>query len=222
MNCVEFESLKKEFAHGQLSAQLHERCEQHLTSCSGCLEAWVGVSEEDFVRTQTLQSLLGTDASVCEFANTQLSELWDDTPSASARLLLDEHVNECDECMDLSRLMNQLRVDLPHLAEAQPSLDFSSRVWASVEQKQKQIPSRVGALLSKWAQRPRFTLEVSYAGTLLWLVLFGVPVNSAGLDQVSSSFERISEVLVETSTRQSKRLSQVYDQLNTEIRLRSK
>ena len=185
MNCQNFTDKFAAFVAANLTAQQMHECELHMTSCEHCLELWaVHCGALDESGTVTGQQNLGEimlaanldpcsecEALLCDFVDQQL----DDTNNA----LLTMHLETCETCLDTANALIGLNRDLPSLAYIRPPADLLDKILTRTmpwPQRWRNTFSAFSAGLKHMTLRPRFSLEASFMGTILWVIVFGIPV----------------------------------------------
>ncbi|MCP4654631.1 MAG: hypothetical protein GY856_04335 [bacterium] len=114
-------------------------------------------------RDRLVDSILErTSRSPCERTQQRLCELVDGTLDGAGARRVRRHLRGCRECRSLAAALTALSEDLP--AAALPWQERLTRGWER--------------MVRGWAdflQRPRFTLEAAYVGTMALAVLFISP-----------------------------------------------
>ncbi len=157
---------------------------RHLLTCPRCEEfmrnLWSGLPEED--HSNLTQSILArTSGKSCGQASGLMCDLVDDILDDAQAQLVHLHLAHCPECSRTVAVLTELKHALPELAELQPAPGFTRRVLAALpifEARQPGWKGKVRAWFANLPQRPRFSLEAAYLGTLLILLLFGNPFAS--------------------------------------------
>ena len=108
--------------------------------------------------------------------------------------------------------MQSLYQDLPTLAHIPPPADLVDQILTRTSARPKQptvsLLNRLPTLSTNFTgllRRPRFSLEASFAGTLVWLLIFGTPVHSNDLAvQNPAMFDLVRRETVQLHVKASK------------------
>jgi hypothetical protein len=92
--------------------------------------------------------------------------------------LLRAHLETCEGCAALSRILAGLQETLPLLAEIEPGEEFTAQVLARTPPRRSPLrawAARLGRALEALLARPRLAWEGAYLGVALLAVVFGLP-----------------------------------------------
>lgn len=143
--------------------------------------------------------LARTSGSPCRQAEEQLSEFVDGQLFGLDHQLVHRHARGCEGCGPLVGALNQLREDLPPLAELSPGEGFMARVLAATSRSQDPLRLRGWRHrlegLVRLTRRPRLHLEAAYLGAIvIWLLVLAPFAPLQGLpQQVSALFDSRQE-----------------------------
>jgi hypothetical protein len=151
--------------------------------------------EEAFV-----QSVLArTSGRACDRAEGQLGDYLDGTLDHDDAGLVAEHLEHCAPCRAVARMIAEMRAPLRRMATIDPGPGFTAavigattgarapsreraRALAPLGARPRALALAPAALWMRWCEiwqtlvaRPRFALEAAYVGTLLLMLLVGLP-----------------------------------------------
>lgn len=180
MNCAELEALLEELAAGALDEGRQTACETHLLGCERCaglaelatVPVAAGVDGEAGLAADILRR---TSGGACDSAEEMLATRGETPLPAAENSLLAVHLTHCDGCRALDRALAALERDLPTLCELSPGPAFVARVMAASLPLGTRLRRWGQRAWPRWVRRPRFALEMAYALTALFVVLFNIP-----------------------------------------------
>ena len=188
MQCEKFKSDLADFIAGSLADDELQKCKHHLVECSNCFallsekiasESLLSDKQNDQL---TAIVLGGLKLNPCQQSESQLCDYIDGSLDAAAQRLLQSHLEDCENCTELTATLRILDTEIAGLAEPQLVPDLSARILAKTTAIDVAVPlsSRtrqidIGALFANLMRRPRFPLEAAFAATIVWTTLFGVP-----------------------------------------------
>ena len=112
-----------------------------------------------------------TTGSACEAAEPLLTALVDGELGRTERELVGSHIAHCAACHALVAVLGALGSDLRSFVDVEPDTGFVDDVLA--------VTCDALPAWSEWRRvlllRPRFSLEAAFAGSILFILLFGVP-----------------------------------------------
>ncbi len=186
MDCKQFLERLEDFLDGRGSAGQMQAGRNHAGECVDCREL-LEILGEDPGGTPvavppglTRQILRETCGAPCESARKQLGEYVDRMLGSEDAELIRLHLSGCEDCSALSGVMVRMSEDLPLLAELTPDAGFVEEVLAGTGQRRRPAISWAARLAEAWAgllQRPRFAWEGAYIGTMMFILLFGIPTS---------------------------------------------
>jgi len=174
-----------DFQEGRLSAGEQRAAEAHVHDCEECrgllaiTRGDLGSLPEDGGRELTRSIIERTSGPTCPRVEFFLCDLVDGELDAENSHLVALHLDHCPACRTIADNLVTLRAVLPDMAEIEPDGSFTPEV---VEATSRWRPFRPGLrtrLLAGWSrlvQRPRFSFEAAYVGTLVLVLAFGNPI----------------------------------------------
>ncbi len=129
----------------------------------------------------------------CAAAQEQLLEdAWIEaaTPPSQPLSLLAQHLQHCESCRALLSALQMSQSGLPVLRHRQAPAGLLERTLQKTAG--LQAPQRLRKLsrLQHWLLRPRFALESAYLGSLLFVLVVGLPVsNAVDVQQLELQFD---------------------------------
>jgi hypothetical protein len=133
-----------------------------------------------------------TSGSACPRVEESLCSYVDEELNAEDSQLISAHLDSCPSCRALADGLVMMNGELPLLAEVEPDAGFARSVLEATSRWRPFRPSPRTRFLTWWnrlIQRPRFSFEAAYVGTLVLVFAFGNPVpalRSIAMDIVSS------------------------------------
>jgi len=188
MNCTAFEQRLERYQAGTLPEAERREIDRHLCHCAACrtlLEVLLS-SERQTGQVDLSQAVLSqTIGSACGKCRSLLGDLLDGTLDGIEGELIMSHVDSCASCGSLFRVMSEMAEVLPRMREMEPDASFVSDILRSTRALKPETSalSRILDFLRRLMERPRFSWEAAYLGTLLVFALFGTPfspVHDAG------------------------------------------
>ncbi len=195
MDCKQVLDRLEDFLDGRGSAGQIQAGRIHAGECVDCREL-LEILGEDPGGTpitvppgMTRQILRETSGAPCESARKQLGEYVDRMLGLEDAELIRLHLSGCEDCSGLSSVMVRMSDDLPLLAELTPDAGFVEEVLAGTGQRRRPAISWAARLAASWTgllQRPRFAWEGAYIGTMMFILLFGIPTSPlAGVSRMA-------------------------------------
>ena len=186
MNCEGFDRRLDALLDGACSADEWREAEAHLRGCARCgrlFEAALGRAGglDEAGHAQLTDSIIAaTSGGACAAARDRLGDLADGLLDPFDRELVDAHLTRCRSCAEVAGAVARSARVLPSFAEMEPPSFFATRVFAATSRRPPQpaLGERLAAWLARLARRPRFSLEVAYACTLVLLLILGDPVKA--------------------------------------------
>lgn len=177
IDCAGLEARLEVLVSGGLAAEARRACEEHLSECARCADlvelAALPAPAVPEGTALVAEVLRRTSGAICESAEKMLAARSGN--QAPATELLEVHLTHCDGCRALDRALAALALDLPELAELPPGPGFVNRVMAASLPPSARLRRWRHRTWPAWVRRPRFALEMAYALTALFVVLFSVP-----------------------------------------------
>ncbi len=177
MRCSEFRKVMQRIGDEDLPVWLRDAWENHLGSCSECLDHYAAsIEPHDAGEALTNSILLNTSLDPCvPFQEAMCSDL-DGELDQPGQESLQRHLGECPACRELAEHMPLVANGLQGLEEAAPPANLVEVVLSQTSVKREQ-ESRLFSPVQKLLRRPRFSLEFSFIATVLWFSVFGLPSN---------------------------------------------
>ena len=222
MNCSLFSEILADFQEGKLSPCEQAAAEAHVGMCSACRRLLdIALGEISLLpgdgNDELTRSILDrTSGPVCSHVE---SLLWD---FAGGKLDKDDcqlivlHLEHCSSCKSVAGELALLWEELPAMSEIEPGDSFTGDVIRATS---GHLPTRSGfqkrlaALWNLLVQRPLFSYEAAYVGTLVLLLAFSplLPFREYALQKMPSALIRpaanyLISVWAETKTPISERL----------------
>jgi predicted anti-sigma-YlaC factor YlaD len=195
VDCLTFLDRLAGLLEGSSTPSERAAADEHATSCPECgelLRASRGESAGHSSRERgagfladgshgaadMVRSVLArTTGAGCGPAERQLCDFVDGALDPAAASLLAAHLDHCPSCSALAESLRGMTAVLASLAELEPDPRLLPAVLNATSRRPRR--SRLATLISDWSQvllaRPRFSLEAAYAGTLLFVLVFGNP-----------------------------------------------
>jgi hypothetical protein len=186
MNCKEFRGNLSAFSSEQLDNASRVECETHITTCAECLDLWLSNCPSEFRLAnnpdkELVNSILqATNSNTCSEAGDLLVDYIDKALDLSTSEILSGHLANCSSCNKTAMALRQLKYDLPHIALREPPADLLEAVLRQTLPWPTRLIRKISTAnfnFSNLIYRPRFSLEASFLGTILWLAVFGLPNN---------------------------------------------
>jgi anti-sigma factor RsiW len=184
MDCSGFENILADFQEGKLSPHEQSASERHLEECARCrrlldivcgnLDILPAGARDEFARS----ILEYTSGPVCGGIESRLCSFVEGGLSKEQSQLVALHLEHCNDCKSIAAVLRELQDVLPTMAEIQPDESFTREVVRLTGGRRYHRGSLANRLLTWWngmVQRPRFSLEAAYVGTLILVLLFSVP-----------------------------------------------
>ncbi|HYK87966.1 MAG TPA: zf-HC2 domain-containing protein [Acidobacteriota bacterium] len=188
MNCSAFEIRIERLHKGLLTPAERQEVEGHLKLCSSCREL-ARLASVDFEapllrqpHDLTRSILERTSGPACGRAQEHLCEFVDGNLENDYEEILSLHLEGCSGCSALVDSLRELKDILPQLGEIDPGLTFSFRVLRATSRQLVKPRVSLWPRVQRWwlrlIQRPRFSLEAAYLGTILLVCVFGNPLTA--------------------------------------------
>ncbi|MFB3902246.1 MAG: zf-HC2 domain-containing protein [Acidobacteriota bacterium] len=184
MNCAAFERRLEQYQAGTLPEMERREAEVHLDHCNSCRGLFEALqSGENQPDQQDLSGavLSRTTGSACGRCRDLLGELLDGVSEDVESELVRSHLATCAPCSALFQTMSEMAEILPRMRETVPDSLFVPDVMRSTRAfgRDHKGLSRILDFCRMLAERPRFSWEAAYLGTLLVFGLFGTPFSPA-------------------------------------------
>jgi anti-sigma factor RsiW len=185
MNCNGFGVILADFQGGTLSPGERAAAESHLRACDACRRLLAiacgnaGILSEEKSRALTRSIIERTSGSACPRVEEQLCSLVDDELDHENSQLVALHLDYCASCKAVADSLKIMREVLPEMAKMEPGRNFTREVVGATSGWRPFRPGLRTRLLTWWnrlVQRPRFSYEAAYVGTLASVFVFGSPV----------------------------------------------
>jgi hypothetical protein len=191
MNCQECERLLEDSFEVALSEKDLARLTDHLKGCLSCRQYQAILEGEtdllashnqDYLTHAVLQSTSGPSCVQAE----ELLCLDVGEVSRDEHGLLAAHVRFCPRCSNIQAWLEVAKVVLPALSEFDPGERFTASVLRATSDSPAPAPTWSANLrrhIGRLLERPRFSWEAAYVGTLLLLALVGNPAEYLRTDE---------------------------------------
>jgi hypothetical protein len=177
--CSRIEANLDLLATGRASPEEHSFAEAHARTCEGCrrlLKAARGEldlpagSHEDLARSIVEM----TSGPACDRAMQSMCESLDGMLEPARVEILRLHVDHCPGCRRFAAALQLMHEVLPEMAEVDPGAGFTADVVRVTRSTRRAGIRRFhpGHLWNRLINRPLFTWEAAYAGTLVVALLF--------------------------------------------------
>jgi len=199
MNCRTFARILADLQEGTLSPGDRAAAAAHASACDRCrrlravAEGRIDVLSEEAGRDLARAIVQRTSGSACPRAEACLCDFVDGVLDEVSSQLVTVHLESCTDCRALAVGLAELKQTLPEFAELDPGRGFTRAVVAQTSAYRPFRPDLRSRLLAWWTrmvQRPRFSFEAAYLGTLVLVLAFGNPVFPTGnlaLEKLGSS-----------------------------------
>ncbi len=188
MNCSDIEDTLDKFQQGLLSAEERQAFDAHLETCLSCRGLMKAVSGSlDIPPLPVPQDLTGsilerTSGRACGRARELLCDYSDGALDSSYAEIISLHLEHCSECTALAQSLAELNEMLPQMGEIDPGMGFTFRVLRATSRRPRESRPSISVRLKQWwlrlIQRPRFSWEAAYLGTVILVSLMGNPLNT--------------------------------------------
>ena len=184
MNCRQFERVLADFQEGSLRSDERTAAEAHLAECEACsrllaiARGKLSLLPEEMSRELALSIMERTSGRACPHVMERLCSYVDGELNSEDSQLVHAHLDSCTACSALADALAVMARDLPQLAEIEPDGEFAQYVIKATSQWRPFRPSYRTRFLTWWnqlVQRPRFSFEAAYVGTLALVFVFGNP-----------------------------------------------
>lgn len=191
MRCLAFEKRLSAFLNGDLSAEGRVAMTTHLESCPECRQTAqivrgdFDLEPEDIPEDFASEVLELTSGTTCRQARHHLCKLADGELSADYAKVVASHLRTCMECSGLFVALTELAEVLPEMVLLEPDASFTADVLARTVRagEVSPQPNRIQRFLDSIVQRPRFSWEAAYVGTLFMVTVWGVVATPAVLEE---------------------------------------
>jgi hypothetical protein len=213
VNCELFAKILADFQEGKLRFGEQSAAEAHLKECDSCrrllaiARGKLSVLPEEISRELALSIIEHTSGSACPRVEECLCSYVDGELNSEVSQLVSSHLDSCPACRTIADKLRIMAEELPQMAEIEPAVEFAQKVLGATSRWRPFRPSLRTRFLTWWnrlIQRPRFSYEAAYVGTLVLVFAFGNPVTplrSITLEIVDPSWfqpairERVSKIL---------------------------
>jgi len=182
MRCSDFEKRLGAFLNGDLAAAEREAALMHLENCSECRQTTQIARgdmdlEPERSRGDFVSAVLElTSGATCQHARRHLCDFVDGVLTCEYSRVVAGHLQTCSECSALFVALTELAEVLPEMALLKPDHSFTDDVLALTISSPEEVcrtPHPVWRFLETIFQRPRFSWEAAYVGTLLIMAIWG-------------------------------------------------
>ncbi len=187
--------------------------DEHVRACDTCrtlrevAEGRISILPQEIGRELTRAILQRTSGSACPRVEACLCDFVDGDLDEVSSQLVELHLDSCVSCRSLADGLAALKEALPDFAELDPGHDFTRMVVAETSGWKPYRPDWRTRFLAWWTrmvQRPRFSFEAAYLGTLVLVLTFAnpiLPLGNVALEKIGTSSilpsarEAVSKVL---------------------------
>ncbi len=189
MNCGTFTRIVADFIEGKLPSDEQAAAMVHARDCDACrnlmaiLSGKINTLSDERGREMVHSILQQTSGSACPRARDQLCDFVDGRLDEADLQLVGLHLNFCPDCRSITRELAAMKEDLPELAAIEPDRHFTRSVIEATSGRRPYRPGARTRLVAWWnrmVQRPRFSFEAAYLGTLVLVLVFANPVLPLG------------------------------------------
>jgi len=181
MNCRNFARILADFHEGALSREERAAAEAHLEICSACrrlrdiARGSIDILPRDGSGELTRAILDQTSGPVCPRVETGLWDYVRGELNRDDSELIESHLDHCTGCRSVAGNLAMMQQMLPAMAEMDPGESFTREVLRATSKwhpGQSSLPIRLRNWWNRTVQRPRFSLEAAYLGTLILVFCF--------------------------------------------------
>jgi anti-sigma factor RsiW len=186
MNCQSYDARLDALLDGRCSQAEWDEAETHLAACARCRQVFEAMSgrggDLDDAGHEALATAVVAKTSgagrACDSARDRICAYVDGDLDSLDRDLVEGHLQHCAACAALAAAVAEQTAVLRTLAALPPRTTFAGQVIGATSRRplEPSLGERIGAWLSRAAQRPRFAVEAAYVMTVLLLIVFGNPV----------------------------------------------
>lgn len=177
MDCDRFHAWLEAFLAGDLDEDRSIAMRAHAAGCTECA-AVVGAGsapalDDDLVLRPVLAATSGRSC-----ARVQDVLAGDPEADEARRRWAAAHIAHCPHCADVARVLDELPLILPTLASADPGPDFTAGVLLATLPRPSLwsvFLTRMRDHFARWRRRPEFAQELSFALTVLLVLVTLVP-----------------------------------------------
>ncbi len=199
MNCNDFAGILADLEEGKLSPGVQSAAEAHLKGCASCrrllaiARGKVSILSEEGSRELVRTIIERTSGSACPRVELYLCDFVDGGLDEMIAQLVAGHLAFCSGCRATANDLTELKEVLPEMAEIEPNGNFTREIVGYTSGWQPFRPSLRTRFLACWnrlVQRPRFSFEAAYLGTLMLVFAFGNPVQplrSIGIERLGAA-----------------------------------
>jgi anti-sigma factor RsiW len=184
MNCDLFARVLADFQEGRLRWDERTAAEAHLAECDSCrrllaiAHGKLSLLPEEMSRELARSIIERTSGRACPRVTELLCSYIDGELGSEDSGLITAHLSGCTSCRALADELALMATDLPRMAEIYPDAEFTRSVLGATSEWRPFRPSLRTRFLTWWnqlTQRPRFSFEAAYVGTLALVFVFGNP-----------------------------------------------
>ncbi len=188
MDCSGFENRLEMLQRGLLTPAERREAEKHLETCPSCRDLAnvacgdLPIPPLPLPQDLTRSILERTSGPACGRAHEHLCDFVDGILASNYAEILSLHLAGCAECSELAEALMELKATLPQMGELDPGIGFTLRVLRATSRKQMEFRASRWLRVQQWwlrlIQRPRFSWEAAYLGTILLVCVLGNPLTS--------------------------------------------
>lgn len=191
MDCERFAERLDAFLAERLSAEDRRAVEEHLGRCDDCREL-AGLAGAQGL---TDGILARTSGAVCTSAQERLCDHADGQLDSVDSDLVRGHLEGCEPCAALERVLERVSADLPLLAELEPDSRFLDDILERTRPRRRHgalWAARVAQAWERLVARPRFALEGAYIGSVALVLIFNLTGSPLTLQREVLDLARIN------------------------------
>jgi anti-sigma factor RsiW len=159
---------------GRMTPDERRAVQAHLETCAAC----GGLSPVEPPADLVVEVMRRTSGSACGSARARLCDHVDGLLAPVDEGLVRMHLDACIECAGLAAALTRLATGLPTLAERDPGFALLPAVLARTTRRVTpvaRVARGIADACSRIARRPRIAWEGAYVGSIILLLLFGIP-----------------------------------------------
>jgi len=225
MSCSRFIRILADFQQGKLLSEEQMAADAHLAHCPACrrlveiAQGRIDILPESGRDELTRSILDRTSGPSCPRAESSLWEFAGGELSAGDSQMIALHLDHCSACRAIAGDFDEIQRVLPEIAGFEPDGLFTRDVLCatsgakipdskfvipdenlSIGSQKSRFGNRIQTAWHRIVQRPCFSLEAAYVGTLVLLVAFSpfLPIRKTVFDRIPAAASQPSTYLLST------------------------